>query len=119
LQTKNPRQMAQYRKILVVPDNNLWNSLEQRAQIFQNNRALFEVFWHNNSSRVCIKKGNEYFFIIHNMINNLTVRNVLEALGYANYRYEVYWADNNIFNNILESYVDTVQVHQAALINAN
>jgi hypothetical protein len=108
--------MAQYIRTPCEPD---FDNVTQVCQCVYHNERIFEIFYDNNVNKVLVQEFNEYFWITSPDIDNMTIYQVLEALGYIGEHIVVTWTRNNHNNALLNSTVDRADLSTLAIYNPN
>jgi hypothetical protein len=104
----------------------LMEQLEQRAQISHGSEC-YEISWHEPTQRVFINAPHGEFFLKCMSdeffpkcmigINSITMRNVIESLELPSQHLKLDWYedDNGNLENVLDTPVKTVPVHQLSI----
>jgi hypothetical protein len=108
--------MAQYIRTPCVPD---FQQVLQVCQCSYHEERLFEIFWDQEHNRVLIQEFNEYFLLHSPDIQNLTIFNVLEALGYGGEQVLVTWTENDQNDALLNSIVEQAALSQLSIYPPN
>jgi hypothetical protein len=108
--------MAQYLRTPCAPD---FNQVLQVTQCSYHEERLFEIFWDLEHNRVLIQEFNEYFLLHSPDIQNLTIFNVIEALGYGGEQVLVTWTENNQNDALLNSIVEQASLSQLSIYSPN
>jgi hypothetical protein len=108
--------MAQYIRTPCVPD---FNEVSQVTQCSYHDERVFEIFYDNATRRVLVQEYHDYFWLTSPDIDNITVLQVLEALGYADEQIVVTWADLDLNNSVLNSPVEQAPLSQLAIYGPN
>jgi hypothetical protein len=108
--------MAQFIRTPFIP--NLIN-VQQVCQCSYHEERLFEIFWEQEFNRVLIQEHNEYFLLHSPDIQNITIFNVLQALGYDGEQVLVTWTENNQNDALLNSVVEQAALSQLSIYPAN
>lgn len=109
---------AKYIKtILTQNDMNsyLWQSMEQRSQIVHNNEVIV-INWHASSRSIYVQTANTSFLLTSPNSETITMKDILNTLGYNDKELITTWVYNNNHVDILNSTVIGVELHQAELI---
>jgi hypothetical protein len=108
--------MAQYIRTPCVPD---FQQVLQVTQCSYHEERVFEIFWDQEHNRVLVQEFNEHFLLHSPDIQNLTVHNVLEALGYADEQIVVTWTSDDQNDALLNSTVENAALSQLSIYAAN
>lgn len=108
--------MAQFIRTPCVPN---FNEVLQVSQCSYHDERLIEIHWHNESRRVLIQEFGNYFYLTSPDIENLTIFNVLEALGYGGEQIVVTWTENNQNYALLNSIVEQAALSQMIIYPPN
>jgi hypothetical protein len=108
--------MAQYIRIPCEPN---FNNVSQVCQCAYHNERVFEIYYDNNTRRILIQEYNNHFWLTSPDIENITIYQVLEALGYINEQIVVTWSENNINDSVLNSTVEHAPLSQISIYPAS
>ncbi len=108
--------MAQYIRTPCNPD---FHNVAQVCQCTYHDERVFEIFYDNNAQRVLVQEFNEYFWLTSPDIDNITIYQVLTALGYSGEQIVVTWADNQHPNNLLNTRVEQAPLSQISIYPPN
>jgi hypothetical protein len=108
--------MAQFIRTPCAPD---FNEVSQVTQCSYHEERVFEIFYDDANRKVLIQEFHNYFWLTSPDIDNLTVLQVLEALGYADEQIVITWADNNLNDSVLNSIVQQAPLSQLSIYPPN
>lgn len=108
--------MAQYIRTPCVPD---FNNVSQVTQCSYHDERVFEIFYDNANRRVLVQEYHDYFWITSPDIDNITIYQTLEALGYAGEQIVVTWTSDDQNGNLLNSIVEQAPLSQLAIYGPN
>jgi hypothetical protein len=80
---------------------------------------VFEIFWDQEHNRVLVQEFDDYFLLHSPDIQNLTIFNVLEALGYGGEQVLVTWTSDNQNDTLLNSTVENAALSQLSIYSPN
>ncbi len=109
--------MAQY--IRIPFDMNEFDNVHQVCQISYHEERVIEIDYDSFRRRVVVQDNGEWFWLWSPDIQNLTIFNVLEALGYAGQQIVVTWTDDNQNNALLNSTVQNAALSQMSIYSPN
>lgn len=97
---------------------NFWNDNQQCSQISYRNQRVICIDWHTTRNQVFVQDGDDYFFLTSPTIENLTIRNVLEALGIDHEPIQLDWSEYNAnIHNLLDTPVKTAELNQMTILS--
>jgi hypothetical protein len=108
--------MAQYIRTPCVPD---FQQVLQVTQCSYHEERVFEIFWDQEHNRVLVQNNSEYFLLHSPDIDNMTIYNVLEALGYAHEHIVVTWTSDDQNDALLNSTVENAALNQLSIYPPN
>jgi hypothetical protein len=76
---------------------------------------LIEICWHASSNRVLVQDNGEWFYLHSPDIPQLTLKQVIEGLGYGQDQIVVTWALDDLQNEVLSLTVQNAPLNQMAL----
>lgn len=109
--------MAQY--IRIPFDMDELDNVYQVCQISYHEERVIEINYDSFRRRVVVRDNGEWFWLWSPDIQNLTIFNVLEALGYAGEQIVVTWTDDNQNNALLNSTVQNAALSQMSIYSPN
>jgi hypothetical protein len=108
--------MAQYIRTPCIPD---FNGVIQVCQCSYHDERLIEIFWDTEVNRTLIQEFGQYFWLYSPDIPNITIHNVIEALGYTGEQIVVDWTENNQNDALLNSTVQNAELSQISIYPPN
>ncbi len=108
--------MAQYIRTPCVPD---FQQVLQVTQCSYHEERVFEIFWDQEHRRVLVQEFNEHFWLHSPDIQNLTIFNVLQALGYGGEQILVTWTSDDQNDALLNSTVENAALSQLSIYPPN
>ena len=112
--------MAQFihTNINVINDDFL-NNIEQVSIIVNNEQRTIGIHYDTNTQRVVVQTTGRWFYLTSPDIHNLTIKQVIEGLGYGDDRIVVTWVSNDQVDGILNSTAGQAPLSLIHLYNAN
>lgn len=107
--------MAQFIRIPTTFIEAFESGLLQISQIIYHLERIIEISWHIGSQRVLVQDNGEYFYLYSPDIPSLTLKQVIDGLGYSGEQIRVIWALDNLQNEVLELYVQNAPLNQLAI----
>ncbi len=106
---------TQYIRDTIHPSDDFTEHMIQISQIKYHNERLIEIMWDLNTMRVVVQEMGEWFYFHSPDIRYMTIRHVLEGLGYGNEQIVVTWSygqenGNNVLDTIINSYTSPNQI---------
>jgi hypothetical protein len=108
--------MAQYIRTPCIP---VFDGILQVSQCSYHDERLFEIFWDTEVNRTLIQEFGQYFWLYSPDIQNLTIFNVLQALGYGGEQVLVTWTSDNQNDALLNSTVENAALSQLSIYPPN
>jgi hypothetical protein len=108
--------MAQYIRTPCDPD---FNNVNQVTQCCYHEERVFEIFYDTQAQRPLIQNNGEYFLLHSPDIDNITIYNVLEALGYAHEQIVITWTEDGQNDALLNSSVQNAALSQLSIYSPN
>ncbi len=105
--------MAQY--IKQQYDTDYLCDTAQVSQISYHDERVIEINYDHIFDKIVVQDNNKYFYLTSPDIMNLTIRNVLEGLGYGNEQAVVTWVSEGIKESVLDTPVSYVPVNNITL----
>lgn len=106
--------MALYIRTPCVPD---LDNYTQVTQCTYHDERVIEIFWYPSQNCVVVQEFDQYFALTSPDIDNITVNNVIEALGYSNQCVNVTWTIDNSHDTLLHTYVSEAPLSQLSINN--
>jgi hypothetical protein len=104
--------MALYIRTHCVPD---LDNYTQVTQIMYHDQRCIEIFWYPSQNCTVIQEFDQYFTLTSPDIDNITICNVIEALGYSNQCANVTWTIDNSNDTLLQTYVSEAPLSQLSI----
>jgi hypothetical protein len=110
--------MAQFIRTPTTFDEAYEAGIQQVSQIIYHLERAIEVCWQASSSRVLVQDNGEYFYLHSPDISSLTLKQVIEGLGYGEDQLVVVWAIDDSENKVLSLPIQNAPLNQLALYTA-
>jgi hypothetical protein len=107
--------MAQFIRIPTTFNEAYESGLQQVSQIIYRLSRAIEIFWHTGSQKVFVQDNGECFYLWSPDIPLLTLKHVIEGLGYSGDQIVVLWALDDLQNEVLSLSVCSAPLNQLAL----
>jgi hypothetical protein len=108
--------MALYIRTPCAPDI---DNYTQVTQIMYHDQRCIEIFWYPSQNCTVIQEFGQYFALTSPNIENITINNVIEALGYSNQCINVAWTIDDSHDTLLHTYVSEAPLSQLSINSAN
>ncbi len=105
--------MAQY--IKQKYDTDYLCDTAQISQISYHDERVIEINYDHIFNKVVVQDNNQYFYLTSPDILHLTIRNVLQGLGYGEEQAVVTWVSEGIKESVLDTPVSYVPVNTITL----
>jgi len=92
--------------------------LQQVSQIIYHLERLIEICWQASSSRILVQDNGEYFYLHSPDIPSMTLKQVIEGLGYGEDQLVIVWAIDDSEDEVLSLPIQNVPLNQLALYAA-
>jgi hypothetical protein len=110
--------MAQFIRTPTTFDEAYDIGIQQVSQIIYHLERAIEVCWQDSSNRVLVQDNGEYFYLHSPDILSMTLKQVIEGLGYGEDQLVVVWAIDDSEDEVLSLPVQNVPLNQLALYAA-
>ena len=108
--------MVLYIRTPCVPDI---DSYTQVTQCTYHDERVIEIFWDNYQNCTVIQEFGQYFAITSPDVDNITISNVIEALGYSNQCINVTWTIDNSNDTLMHKNVSEAPLSQLSIGSTN
>ncbi len=105
--------MAQY--IKQQYDTDYLCDTAQVSQISYHDERVIEINYDHIFNKIVVQDNNKYFYLTSPDIMNMTIRNVLQGLGYGDEQAVVTWVSEGIKESVLDTPVSEVNVNTITL----
>lgn len=110
--------MAQFVRIPTTSIEAFEIGIQQVSQIVYHLERVIEVSWQASTNRILVQDNGEWFYLHSPDIPQLTLKQVIEGLGYGNDQIVVSWALDDLQNEVLSLTVQNAPLNQLALYAA-
>jgi hypothetical protein len=111
--------MAQYIRTPIQDIGEVLPHVNQVSQVSYRDERVIEIDWDYQSRRVVVQDNGNWFYLTSPDVDNITMYQVLMALGYNNNQIVVTWAAGNEGGNVLNSTVENAPLNQMTLYAPN
>jgi hypothetical protein len=111
--------MAQFIRTPVEVHPDFWNEATQISQVVYRNQRVITIDYEQATNRIIVHDNGELFYLTSPDIQDITMLQTLQHLGYGNEQIVITFADNNQPDGVLNSPVRTATLNQIALYGPN
>ena len=111
--------MAQFIRTPVEHHPDFWNEATQVSQVVYHDQRVTTIDYEHATNRIIVHDNGELFYLTSPDIEDITMLQVLQHLGYGDEQIVVTFVDDNRPNALLNTPVRTAALNQISLYGPN
>lgn len=111
--------MAQFIRTPVEPHPDFWNEATQVSQVVYRDLRVITIDYEHATNRIVVHDNGELFYLTSPDIQDITMLQTLQHLGYGDEQIVVTFVDDNRPTALLNSPVRTAALNQISLYGPN